>query len=206
MRCLKVVQFIMVDDKPIMDQVHEYENLTSEVLSEGMKMCDILQANVLLEKFPPSWNDYRNQPKHKKWDLTLQELISHMLTEEANRLEDKDSNLIVNNFKANLIESHVFPGKEKYQNFSKKNKFQGKQKHLKNSDKKIDKPNFSYFICGKHGHKDFKCYQRPNAPQQKIKRLRSDRGGEYNTLFLKNFCEENGIIHEFSAPYAPQQN
>ncbi|KAL0325029.1 UNVERIFIED_CONTAM: hypothetical protein Sradi_5072200 [Sesamum radiatum] len=50
----KWLQFHMTDDKPIMDQVHEYENLVAGVLSEGMKICDVLQANVLLEKFPPS--------------------------------------------------------------------------------------------------------------------------------------------------------
>jgi len=38
----------MVDDKPIMKQVHEYENLVADVLREGMKICDILQADVLL--------------------------------------------------------------------------------------------------------------------------------------------------------------
>lgn len=45
-----------------------------------------------------------------------------------------------------------------------------------------------------------------NQLDKKIKRLRSDRGGEYGTNFLKDFCEKNGIIHEFSAPYTPQQN
>jgi len=54
-----------------MEQVHVYENLCAEVLNEGMKMCEILQANVLIEKFPPSWSDYRNHLKHKKKDLTL---------------------------------------------------------------------------------------------------------------------------------------
>jgi len=49
-----------------------------------MKMCEILQANVLIKKFPPSWNDYRNCLKHKRKDLTLQELISDIGTEEAN--------------------------------------------------------------------------------------------------------------------------
>ena len=83
------LRFKMVDDKPIMEQVHVYENLVSEVLNEGMKMCEILQANVLLEKFPPLWNDYRNQLKHKKCDLSLQELVSHMRIEEANCLKDK---------------------------------------------------------------------------------------------------------------------
>ncbi|KAL0344373.1 UNVERIFIED_CONTAM: hypothetical protein Sangu_1324700 [Sesamum angustifolium] len=54
----KWVQFQMIDEKPIMDQIYEYENLVADVLSEGMKMCKILQANVLLEKFPPTWSEY----------------------------------------------------------------------------------------------------------------------------------------------------
>ncbi|GKF67004.1 hypothetical protein Tco_0193521, partial [Tanacetum coccineum] len=95
----------MVDDKPIMEQVHVYENLVTEVLNEGMKMCEILQANVLLEKFPPLWNDYRNQLKHKKRDLSLQELISHMRTEEVNRLKDKQISNSSSSVKANLVES-----------------------------------------------------------------------------------------------------
>lgn len=45
-----------------------------------------------------------------------------------------------------------------------------------------------------------------NQLNKKIKRLRSDRGGEYNTTSLKDFFEKNGIIHEFTAPYTPQQN
>jgi len=72
----KWLQFQIVDDKPIMEQVHVYENLCAEVLNAGMKMCEILQANVLIEKFAPSWSDYINHLKHKKMDLTLQELIT----------------------------------------------------------------------------------------------------------------------------------
>ena len=37
-------------------------------------------------------------------------------------------------------------------------------------------------------------------------RLRSDRGGEYDINFLKEVCEKDDIIHEFFAPYFPQQN
>ena len=99
----KWLQFQIVDDKPIMDQVHAYENLCAEVLNEGMKMFDILQANVLIEKFPPSCSDYRNHLKHKKKDLILQELISYMRTEEADRLKDKISSLSLNSSKANLL-------------------------------------------------------------------------------------------------------
>ncbi|CAN1221891.1 Retrovirus-related Pol polyprotein from transposon TNT 1-94 [Linum grandiflorum] len=45
-----------------------------------------------------------------------------------------------------------------------------------------------------------------NQLNKKIKRLRSDRGGEYSSVFLKQVCEEAGIIHETTAPYCPQQN
>ena len=39
-----------------------------------------------------------------------------------------------------------------------------------------------------------------------IKRLRSDKGGEYNLTRFKNYYGTNGIIHEGTAPYAPEQN
>ena len=48
----------MTNDKSIVEQIHEYENLVANILSEGMKICQILQANVLLEKFFLLWNDY----------------------------------------------------------------------------------------------------------------------------------------------------
>ncbi|KAL9231128.1 hypothetical protein vseg_006389 [Gypsophila vaccaria] len=46
--------FQMVDDKPIMEQFHTYENLCADVVNEGMKLDEIFLANVLLEKFPLS--------------------------------------------------------------------------------------------------------------------------------------------------------
>ena len=38
----KWLQFQIMDDKPIMGQVHVYENLCAEVLADGMRMCEIL--------------------------------------------------------------------------------------------------------------------------------------------------------------------
>ena len=44
-----------------------------------------------------------------------------------------------------------------------------------------------------------------NQLSKKIKVLRSDRGGEYESPF-KELCAENGIIHQTTAPYSPQSN
>lgn len=41
---------------------------------------------------------------------------------------------------------------------------------------------------------------------KKIKVFRPDRGGEFMSNSFKSYCEENGIIRHFTAPYSPQQN
>ena len=42
--------------------------------------------------------------------------------------------------------------------------------------------------------------------REKIKILRSDRGREYTSNNMTEFCQEHGIIHEVVAPYTPQSN
>ncbi|KAK4404477.1 Retrovirus-related Pol polyprotein from transposon TNT 1-94 [Sesamum angolense] len=347
----KWLQFQMIDEKPIMDQIHEYENLVADVLSEGMKMCEILQTNVLLAKFPSTWSEYRNHLKHKKRDLTLQGLIDHMRTEEANRLKDKETSLSSLSIKANLVESarskDMF-----YQNKGKKFQKNNHHKSFKAPDEAylvenkedwiLDTGAFRHFcsnkalihellettdgecvfmgnsttagvlgkgkillkltsgktlalidvlyvpslrrnlVSGRKGyssdglfvlntipvmfnknssnsayliesidvwheakyakkpfksvtsrsievleliHSDLADFKNTlnkgdeatemflkfkveveNQLEKKIKRLRSNRGGEYKTKFLKEFCEINGTIYEMSATYTPQQN
>ena len=36
--------------------------------------------------------------------------------------------------------------------------------------------------------------------------MRSDHGGEFQNELFEKFCEENGIMHNFSAPRTSQQN
>ena len=45
-----------------------------------------------------------------------------------------------------------------------------------------------------------------NQKNKRIKRLRIDRGGEYESNHFKEFCEQNGIIHEVTPPYSLQSN
>ena len=54
----------------------------------------------------------------------------------------------------------------------------------------------------------FKIYKAEveNQLERKIKRVRSDRGGEYFSNNFTSFCKEHGIIHERTPPYSPQSN
>ena len=39
-----------------------------------------------------------------------------------------------------------------------------------------------------------------------IKKVRSDNGTEFKNTQVEEFLDEEGIKHEFSTPYTPQQN
>ena len=61
---------------------------------------------------------------------------------------------------------------------------------LKSKDEAIDK-----FMLYKN--------EAENQLNKKIKAVRSDRRGEYVSQFT-DFCSQNGIRHEFTAPYSPK--
>jgi transposase InsO family protein len=44
-----------------------------------------------------------------------------------------------------------------------------------------------------------------NEFELKVKKIRSDNGSEFKNLQVEEYLEEEGIKHEFSAPYTPQQ-
>ena len=54
----------------------------------------------------------------------------------------------------------------------------------------------------------FKIYKAEveNQLERKIKKLWSDRGGEYFSNEFDLFCLEHGIIHEGTPPYSAQSN
>ena len=43
-----------------------------------------------------------------------------------------------------------------------------------------------------------------NQLDRKIKKIKSDRGGEY--ILLNDYYEKEGIIHEVTLPYSPESN
>lgn len=45
-----------------------------------------------------------------------------------------------------------------------------------------------------------------NKHEKKIKKVRSDRGGEFLAASFRKVCEQSGILRQFTAPYTPQQN
>jgi transposase InsO family protein len=66
-----------------------------------------------------------------------------------------------------------------------------------------------YFL--KHKSDALGCFQQFKSLVKKQngfynKCLRTDRGGEYISRELQNFCKVHGIYRKFTAQYTPQQN
>ncbi|KAJ1704767.1 hypothetical protein LUZ63_004546 [Rhynchospora breviuscula] len=66
-----------------------------------------------------------------------------------------------------------------------------------------------YFLSNKsetfHTFKKFKAMAE-NQTGMHLKMLRSDRGGEYQSNEFREYCESEGIQHQLTMPYTPQQN
>ncbi|GKA09742.1 putative RNA-directed DNA polymerase [Tanacetum coccineum] len=45
-----------------------------------------------------------------------------------------------------------------------------------------------------------------NETGVKVKTLRTDCGGEFNSKGFIEYCDDTGLKHHFTAPYSPQQN
>ena len=45
-----------------------------------------------------------------------------------------------------------------------------------------------------------------NEFELKVKKIRSNNGSEFKNLQVEEYLEEEGVKHEFSAPFTPQQN
>ncbi|MFS7972444.1 putative transcription factor interactor and regulator CCHC(Zn) family [Helianthus anomalus] len=57
----------------------------------------------MIEKLPPSWVDFKNYLKHKRKEMTIEDLIVRLRIEEDNRIAQKGS-LAQTSASANLVE------------------------------------------------------------------------------------------------------
>ena len=76
----------------------------------------------------------------------------------------------------------------------------------------IDDCSKYYYVYLLHSKEEalnmFKKYKAEfeNQLEIKIKIIRFDRGGEYESTAFSDFCTQHSIVHQTTTPYTPQQN
>ncbi|KAJ9561022.1 hypothetical protein OSB04_006182 [Centaurea solstitialis] len=85
----RYLRFQMVDDKPILEQVHELQVLVNKMNHLNIPLPEILQVGAVVDKLPPSWKDFSKRMMHKSEDYSLDDLLKHLRIEEETRNRDK---------------------------------------------------------------------------------------------------------------------
>ncbi|XP_060671006.1 uncharacterized protein LOC132800761 [Ziziphus jujuba] len=100
--CGHFLDYMMVDTKPLMSQVHELQVLIQELLAKGMVIDEAFQVTAMIEKLPPSWGDFRYYLKHKRKEMDTEALVGKLQIEDDNRRSDTRS--MKAGMKANVVE------------------------------------------------------------------------------------------------------
>ncbi|CAM8887195.1 unnamed protein product [Rhodiola kirilowii] len=148
----------MVDSKTITSQVQDLQLIIHEMNSKGMKINESFQVDVVIEKLPPGWKDFKNYLKHKRKEMSMKDLVIRLKNEEDNRLSDK--RITLRSERANIVE-HGRSSKGK-KPFSKLGSKSGGIKK-----KVLPKFNCKSFNCDKEGHKAADC-KKPLKRKKKV--------------------------------------
>ena len=87
----KFLDFKMVDSKIVVNQIQDLQVILHDIAAEGMTLCEPFQVAAFIEKLPPGWRDFKNYLKHKRKEMSLEDLIVRLRIEEDNRKNDKSS-------------------------------------------------------------------------------------------------------------------
>ena len=157
-----VLDYKMVDSKTVVSQVQELQVILHEIHAKGMMLSETFQVAVIIEKLLPAWKDFKNNLKHKRKEMSIEDLVIRLRIEEDNRGCEKKMAHNPNKAKANFME-HSQSSKFKKGN----NKGKGTKLGPKGGVSKKKKFLGKCFNCGKQGHRSLDCRLRKrNKPKE----------------------------------------
>ena len=83
------LDYKMVDSKTAISQVQELQVILHEMHAEGMMLSETFQVVAIIEKLPPAYKDFKNYLKHKRKEMSIEDLIIRLCIEEDNRGSEK---------------------------------------------------------------------------------------------------------------------
>jgi len=115
----------MIEDKNIKIQINEYHKLLEDIKAENIALSDEFMSELLIEKLPQSWTDYKQKLKHKHKHMSLSYLITHIIIEDTNKKECAATKAKTLSAKANVIDDKQIPKRYEKKSYHKKkyNKF-----------------------------------------------------------------------------------
>ena len=113
---------------------HQYHMLGNDLVTEHIKLPEPFMAGYLIETLLDSWKYYKNIMKHKRKQMSLEDVIIHIRIEEQNKSRDKAERANELSSKANVVEKRPRP---KFNIAKTQNR-----RTMPNSSNKVQNPTF----------------------------------------------------------------
>ncbi|XP_021740889.1 uncharacterized protein LOC110707191 [Chenopodium quinoa] len=126
--------FKFVEGRLIMDQFHEIQRIYSNLKQHGINVDELFVVSSIIDKLPNSWKDVKHDLKHKKEDIYLSNLATHLQIEEGIRAMEKAKDGNPSSSTINMVEE----GKSSASTSGKRKKFnssKGMSKKQKDNNK-----------------------------------------------------------------------
>ncbi|KAK3003904.1 hypothetical protein RJ639_018640, partial [Escallonia herrerae] len=75
--------------RSVMEQLNEIKSILDRYSQHKLALDEFIVVTSIIDKLPPSWKNFRNSLKHRKEDIKLDELGTHLRIEEDLRKEEK---------------------------------------------------------------------------------------------------------------------
>jgi hypothetical protein len=80
--------FKMTRDLPVVQQAHEIQCIAKELELLKCALPDKFVAGCIIAKLPPSWRNFATALKHKRKEISVENLIASFDVEEKARAKD----------------------------------------------------------------------------------------------------------------------
>ena len=67
-------------------------------------LSEAFQVAAIIEKLPPAWKDFKNYLKHRRKEMSIEDLVIRLRIKEDNRGSEKKMAYNPNEAKANFVE------------------------------------------------------------------------------------------------------
>ncbi|KAK7285776.1 hypothetical protein RJT34_20557 [Clitoria ternatea] len=140
----KYIEFQMVEEKPINDQIHELNGIADSIVAAGILIDDNFHTSVIISKLPPSWKEFCIKLMREEY-LPFWKLMERIQREEESRSGPSDTigfNHASSRWGLRGLDTRPPPG------------FHHRHRSEMNSR------SIPCCICGKRGHLSKNCWRR----------------------------------------------